>query len=324
MADQPNIALLGANDPLGTAVIEVIEERGIEVGTLFALTLGEADGCITWQETEVPLESAQSFDWSQVEMLIVASRAPAAAKVAKAAAKAGTLVWGVSDIPDDLLKGEKRVPNAAAIALQKALTPINQQAGLTEIFASVMLPVAMVGVAGIEELAGQSRALFAMESHDPEVLPMPIAFNMVPHAQQLTADGSSTLEAFAAEDLRKLLDLADASVMISATWTPLFHGFAANLHGRAKKSLNLDELRATLSKAENITVMDEPLPAGVATPSTDAHGTESVFVSRLRVDAHNPSGFSLWLVFDGLRMEAAQIVAVLENLIEKNKNSVLT
>lgn len=324
MSQPLKIALLGANDPLGTAVLELLDERGIEVALLFPLTLDEADGTVTWQESEIPLESATAFDWSQTGMLLVASRVPAALKVAQKAHKAGVLVWGVAEAPDDLLTDEKRVPNAAAIALQLALEPIRQHAGLKQVSASVMLPVAMAGLAGIEELAGQSRALFSMESHDPEVLPLQIAFNMVPNAQHRLDDGCSAYEALASDDLRRGMRLDTTPILISATWAPLFHGFAATLHGQTDAPLDLATLRDVFAKAENITVMDELLPAGVATPATDAHGTESVFVSRLRVDARHPTHFSAWLVFDGLRLEAARIVDQLENLIEKNKNSVLT
>jgi aspartate-semialdehyde dehydrogenase len=67
--------------------------------------------------------------------------------------------------------------------------------------------------------------------------------------------------------------------------------------------------------------MEAELPAGVPTPATDAQGSTAVFVSRIRVD---DGLVRLWLVFDPIQMEAARLVAGVENWIDKPANSMLT
>jgi aspartate-semialdehyde dehydrogenase len=69
--------------------------------------------------------------------------------------------------------------------------------------------------------------------------------------------------------------------------------------------------------------METDLPAGMPTPATDAAESDDVFIGRIQAKA-TESHLKLWLVFDPLRLEAAQIVAVVENWIDKPTNSMLT
>jgi hypothetical protein len=59
----------------------------------------------------------------------------------------------------------------------------------------------------------------------------------------------------------------------------------------------------------------------VPTPATDAQDSDDVFVSGINLD---DEVVRFWLVFDPARLEAASILAKLENWIEIPANSMLT
>jgi aspartate-semialdehyde dehydrogenase len=310
----PNIALLGADDPLGEAVLRLISERDIEVGEVFPLTLSDSDGCATVRGEELPLLDVAEFDWSRADIVVNVTRALAAGRLEGAAAQAGCRVIGLGGGD---AAGRIAVDGALAMALYRVLAPIQQDAPLASVSAVAMLPVAAAGEAGIAELAAQTRALFAMETLEPEAFPLQIAFNLIPQVGPMAKDGSSVLEQEVAVGLKRLLANPGLAVSLTALWAPLFYGAGLAVHATSQGALDIEAIRARLSAREGIVLMDSVLPGGVATPATDAQDSDAVFVSRLRCNADAGAGLDLWLVIDTTRLEATLLADSLENLIEK-------
>ena len=121
MADLPNVAVLGADEPLGEAVLELIGERGLAVGRLFPLALAEAEGCATVHGSAEPVQDVAGFDWSQATVLLSASRAPAVAAHEHAAARHGCRVAGFG--ADAGLPGKSVLAGALAGAAYQECLP---------------------------------------------------------------------------------------------------------------------------------------------------------------------------------------------------------
>jgi aspartate-semialdehyde dehydrogenase len=306
---------LGADDPLGEAILRLISERDVEVGAVHPLSLAESDGCVTLKGEELPLLDVAEFDWRQADLLINAVRSPAARRLEAVAAAAGCRVIGLAA---DGNPGERMaVAGGLSVAVQRALAPVQRIAPLEAVSLTAMLPVAVAGEAGVAELAAQTRALFAMESPEPEVFPLQIAFNLVPQVGAPLADGSVAFEASVVAELKALLGDSGISVSVLAMWAPLFYGTGVAVHGLARGEIDLAGLKAALSAQDGVTLMDVVLPGGVPTPATDALESDTVFVGRLQCSTDSPRRFSMWLVADMIRLEATSIVDYLENLIEK-------
>jgi aspartate-semialdehyde dehydrogenase len=195
---------------------------------------------------------------------------------------------------------------------------------VSHVCVGINLPVSHLGQAGIEELSSQTRALFAMESPEAGVLPPRIAFNLVPLVSETCLSGASRYERMVEVDLLSLLSRPSPTVMVHAAWVPVFFGYSATLHAVCEEEVDLESLRGGFAAADGITLMDEPLPGGAPTPSTDAQDSDDIFTGRLRTSQDAQGHVGMWLVFDGLRLEATRMMDALENLIEKNRNSVLT
>ncbi|TCJ18561.1 hypothetical protein EZJ19_02280 [Parasulfuritortus cantonensis] len=310
-----NVAVLGADDPLGTAFLRLLSERDVEFGEVFPLTLAETEGCATVRGEELPLLDVVGFDWSRVDVLVNASRAVAAELSERTAADAGCRILGLGRGAAGIARVS--VEGALAIALQRVLAPVQAGAGLRAVNAVAMLPVAVAGEAGIAELAGQTRALFAMETVEPEAFPLQIAFNLIPQVGAVQADGGSHLEQDTAGELRQLLDNRDLAVSVTAVWAPMFYGAGVAVHASVAGDLDLESMRARFADLPGVTLMDTAVPGGVATPATDAQDSDAVFVSRVRAGADARHDLAMWLVFDVTTLEAARLVDGLENLIEK-------
>lgn len=299
-----DLAVLGADDPLGEAVLRLLEEREVAIGKLYPLTLGDSDSTVSFAGKDWPCLMEAEFDFNRTQALVVATRAATAQLLAAQA---------VAVRPVMPVVGVAGIEPAPAVAVARVLRVIEALAGLQGADAFVSLSVAMAGKVGVDELSTQTRGLFNLDSPDPEIFPLQIAFNLMPLPDQ-------GYDGVLAEATDRLLGRAVA-VDYSSIQAPIFFGAAVMLHVRAERGVDLDKLRQALTRAEGITLMESELPAGIPSPATDAADSDDVFVGRIQVRENH---LKFWLVFDPLRLEAAQIVTAVENWIDKPTNSMLT
>jgi aspartate-semialdehyde dehydrogenase len=307
-ASRFDLAVLGADDPLGGAVLQLLEEHEIPVGRLYPLTLRDPEANVVFRGQDWPCEPAAEFDYSQAQALLVASKSPATLRVLR------EIRSRRPTMPVLTLEDIDPAPAVAVSRVLKTLAVLG--GGLVSADAFVALPAAIAGQDGVEELANQSRGLFNMESAEPEVFPLQIAFNLVPHGS--VSDVPSYEGRLAEVTARGVMG---GAVAYSVVWAPLFFGSAISLHARTENILDIQSLRGALAHRDGIILMEADLPAATPTPATDAQGSEAVFVSRIRLDGKLAR---LWLVFDPIQMEAAQMVAAVENWIDKPASSMLT
>ncbi len=307
MTSKFDLAVLGADDPLGEAVLKLLEEREIPIGQLQPLTLHEVGALVSFMNEDWPCLPADEFDFSRTQALLVASRSPAAQRLMEAATK---------QCPTMPVLAPEGIDPAPAVAVSRVLRCVMALAEPIAVEAFVTLPVATAGKVGVEELADQSRRLFNLESPDPEVFPLQVAFNLMPFAD---AGRNQAYETQLAEATRRLC--RDVSVGFSVIQAPLFFGAAISLHVLTKKAVDMAALRHALAHQGGITLMETDLPGGMPTPATDAAESDDVFVGQIRPEGNR---LRFWLVLDPMRLEAAQMVSVVENWIDKPANSMLT
>lgn len=182
--------------------------------------------------------------------------------------------------------------------------------------AFVTLPVSLAGKEGVDELVQQTRGLFNMESPEPEVFSQQIAFNLLPKLQE------KPLPDYEMQLAQSTARLANGAIVgFSAVTGPLFFGAAIALHVHAAQAIDVTGLLIALQHQDGITLMQDEHPAAIPTPATDALGSQDVFVSRIRVEGDR---CRLWLVFDPITLDAAQMAAGVENWIDKPATSLLT
>jgi len=310
-ASQFDLAVLGADSPLGEAVLAYLDEREVAIGRLFALTLQEPEDSVSFRGEDWPCQAAAEFDFAQAQALIVASRGAATMHlVERIRSERPTLPIIEADAVDP----------AAAVVAARVLKPIAALAGLTSADAFVTLPVALAGKEGVDELVEQTRGLFNMESPEATVFPLQIAFNLVPKFRDVAlAKDQPDYETQLTQAAARLTN--GISVGFSAVTGPLFFGAALALHVRTVQALDIVALRNALQRQDGITLMEDDHPAAMPTPATDALGSQDVFVGKIRVEN---TSCRLWLVFDPITLDAVQMSASVENWIDKPATSLLT
>lgn len=306
-ASQFDLALLGADDPLGESFLKALEDSEVHVGRIFPLVLGEAEGIVAFRGEEWPCITAEGFDFRQAQALVVASPHAAARRVVDQV-RANHPVMPVLSMDD--------VMPAPALAVARLLEVLGALADEVQAEAFVTLPVALMGKAGVDELVTQSRGLFNMEQPDPEVFPLQIAFNILPQM-----DGAG--QRYGPASLRSALGQQRSAIPcgFSVAWAPVFYGAMTALHVRLGEEQDVELIRQALSRREGICMMESDLPAGNPTPATDSAESADIFIGQVRAEGKD---VRLWLVYDPLRLEAVQMVSAVENWIEKPASSMLT
>jgi aspartate-semialdehyde dehydrogenase len=315
LASQFDLAVIGVDAPLGVAVLAMLDEREVPIGHLFALTLSEPDASATFQGKDWPYQAAAEFDFGQAQALVVASTGAATARlVEKVRAERPTMP--ILDVNTD----HTAIDLSPALVAARIIKPIAALAGFVSAEAFVTLPVSLAGKEGVEELVEQTRGLFNMENPEPETFPLQIAFNVIP---KMAEKGVPDYESRLAETTTRLAN--GVSVGYTAVTGPLFFGAAMALHVRTAQNLDIEMLRNAFKHQDGITLMEvaelASTPAAMPTPATDAQGSQDVFVGRIRIDGDT---CRLWLVFDPITLEAAQMAAGVENWIDKPATSMLT
>lgn len=306
-SSQFDLAVLGADEPLGESFLKALEESDVQVGRIYPLSMVDAEGIVAFRGEEWPCLPLDGFDLGQSQALVVASPHAAVSR---------TVEQIRSNYPVMPVLPMEAVMPAPAVAVARLLKVLAALGGVQQAEAFVTLPVSLAGKAGVDELVNQSRGLFNMESPDPEVFPLQIAFNVLPQmddAAHRYSPGGLVLAA------GKHLALQDVGFTVA--WAPLFYGAATALHVHLERPVELADLRQALKHQDGICLMESDIPAGNPTPATDSAESADIFLGQVRVEGRN---VRFWLVYDPLRLEAVQMVSAVENWIEIPTNSMLT
>lgn len=320
MSKRYNVAVVGCDTLVGEAVLNLLEERGFPVGTIYAVAT-EGGARVSFKDKQLKVAALETFDFSQAELAFFCIDEALAEEYAPKAAATGCVVIDDSpcfrleeDVPlvvpevnPEALKGYTKQnivanPGANATLLTTVLKPLQQAAGIARINVVALQAVSGKGKAGVEELAGQTAAMFNLKTIESSVFAKQIAFNLLPQIGAVLDDGYSREEAKLAWETARILARHDLPLNATCVRVPVFYGHALVLHVETERDLSPEQARVLLETASGVTLMMEPeYPTAV----TEAAGNDTVFVGRLRRDQTQARGLDLWLVADNIRKGAA-------------------
>jgi aspartate-semialdehyde dehydrogenase len=331
-----DVAVVGADDALGEAVLELLAERRFPHGRVHALGAGRApEASVDFQGEPLDLESVHEFDFSAVGLALFCASDSVAAVHASRAAQAGARVIDASprfrlDLSVPLLLPMVNagaggwdaalcaVPGPATTPLALALSPLDAAFGVDWLGAVALYPVSASGNAGVRELADQTQALFNQQPVSPELYSKRIAFNVLARIGAGGEGGSSGEEAAIARELARILGSPGLQVSATCLQAPTFYGMGIAVTMLARDPMAREEVRECLAAAPGLRLMDDPSDGDDPAPATDAVSQDEVLVGRLRVGEGDARRLDLWLASDNLRLgQALPMVQLAELLVEK-------
>ncbi|UOY00090.1 aspartate-semialdehyde dehydrogenase [Blastococcus sp. PRF04-17] len=345
-SDGLRVGIVGATGQVGRVVREILAERRFPLAELRLFASARSAGStLPWGGAQITVEDASTADPTGLDIAIFSAGATTSKAQAPRFAEAGVTVIDNSsayrrdpDVPlivsevnpqalGEIRKGIIANPNCTTMAAMPVLKPLHDEAQLVRIVASTYQAVSGSGVAGVEELDGQVRAVVdkAPElAHDGSAVPFPdpvkyvapIAFNVLPMAGSVVDDGSfeTDEEQKLRNESRKILGIPDLRVSGTCVRVPVFTGHSLSLNLEFQRELSVARATELLSNAPGVELSDVPTPLQAA-------GRDPSYVGRIRQDqgVDGGRGLVLFVSNDNLRKGAALNTVQIAELIAASR-----
>jgi aspartate-semialdehyde dehydrogenase len=331
-----NIGVVGATGQVGQVMRTLLEERNFPAfssGSVRFFASARSQGKkLEYRGQQIEVEDAEAADPTGIDIALFSAGATMSRVQALRFAEAGAVVIDNSSAwrkdPDVPLvvsevnferdarnrpKGIIANPNCTTMAAMPVLKPLHDEAGLVRIVASTYQAVSGSGLAGVQELFDQARAVVddseklvhdggALEFPPPNKYVAPIAFNVVPLAGSLVDDdsGETDEDQKLRNESRKILGIPDLLVSGTCVRVPVYTGHSLSINAEFAEPLSPERARQVLERAAGVKLVDVPTPLAAA-------GVDESLVGRIRHDPGVPDGrgLALFVSGDNLRKGAA-------------------
>lgn len=320
-----NVAVLGATGVVGHEMLSILEERRFPVKSLRPLASARSVGkTLTFAGEQVPVRCADDADaFRGVDLVLASAGATATKRLLPAIREAGAVLIDNSsafrmepDVPlvvpevnaDEVARhrGVIANPNCVAIILTVAIAPIHRVSPIERVVVTTYQSASGAGMAAMQELESQTRAVLAGEKAEPKALPHPIAFNVFSHNAKIEANGYNGEENKVICETQKILGSPLLRVSATCVRVPVMRAHTESINLQLSQPLSEDRARDVLKSAPGVEVIDDrerntfPMPLF-------ATGKDAVYVGRIRQDVSQPDGRGLELFVSGdqLRKGAA-------------------
>ena len=321
---QFKVAVVGATGAVGETMLALLAERKFPVSKLVALASERsAGGEVAFGNDELMVRDLAGFDPAGVDIALFSAGGEVSKAFAPKFAAAGAVVIDnssafrrdddvplvVAEVNPEALRNRPRGivanPNCSTMQMLVALGPIHRAVGIERINVATYQSVSGTGRRALEELGRQTAGLLNFHSVEPEVYPVQIAFNVIPHGGDFLDNGYTSEEMKLLWETRKILGDDRIGVNATVVRVPVFYGHSEAVAIETRDKLTAADARELLRKAPGIELVDEPVAGGYPTPVTHASGRDPVYVGRIREDLSHPRGLNLWIVADNIRKGAA-------------------
>ena len=345
-SDGLRVGIVGATGQVGAVVREILAARNFPLRELrFFASARSAGTTLPWGDGEITVEDASTADPTGLDIAIFSAGATTSRAQAPRFAAAGVTVIDNSsawrrdpDVPlivsevnphalAEIRTGIIANPNCTTMAAMPVLAPLHAEASLVRMIASTYQAVSGSGLAGVEELDGQAKAVVdkaaglthdgsAVTFPDPVKYVRPIAFNVLPMAGSVVDDGSfeTDEEQKLRNESRKILGIPELRVSGTCVRVPVFTGHSLSLNLEFARPLSVERATELLSTAPGVELTDVPTPLQAA-------GRDPSYVGRIRPDqsVDGGRGLVLFVSNDNLRKGAALNAVQIAELIAASR-----
>lgn len=329
------LAVVGATGQVGAVMRTLLEQRNFPADQVrFFASARSAGKTLPFRGQDIVIEDAAAVsdeDLAGIDIALFSAGATLSRAQAPRFAAAGATVidnssaWRkdpevplvVSEVnPEDAKNPPKGIianPNCTTMAAMPVLKVLHDEAGLQRMIVSSYQAVSGSGLAGVEELVTQVRAVVdnaeklvhdgsAVDFPEPNKYVAPIAFDVIPLAGAIVEDGSGETDEDQKlrNESRKILGVPDLLVSGTCVRVPVLTGHSLSINAEFGNPLSVERAKELLADAPGVELVEVPTPLAAA-------GKDPSLVGRIRQDPGVPGGrgLALFVCGDNLRKGAA-------------------
>lgn len=305
-----NIGILGATGAVGRQMLDVLEERNVDVDNLRLFASKNSAGkTLKFRGEDITIELAEAAAFKGCDIVLGAAENPIAQEMAPHIKAAGAVFVDnssafrmcddvpliVPEINGDDAKNHSGIisnPNCSTIIALMGVYSINQISPIKSMIASTYQAVSGAGHMGPVELMQQVRDIDAGNEISNEVFAHQIAHNVIP------CIGSDTGNLYTSEEMkmqnegRKILHLPNLNVTCTCVRVPVVRSHSISLSIFTEEAVSIERAQKAINEAKGCKLMDDldnqvyPMPLNVSDQDT-------VFVGRIREDLTANNGLAL-------------------------------
>lgn len=322
------VAIIGATGLVGSTLLNLLEERDINVDEVILLASARSKGKeIPFKgETLIVQELTEEVAKEGIDYVLMSAGGSISLKFSPIFEKYGSIVidnssaWRM-DPEIDLIVPEVNQPsldrkiianpNCSTIQSVSPLKILKDAFGLKRVAYTTYQSVSGSGWAGIEDLERGERG------EEPLNYPYPIYNNVLPHIDDFLENGYTKEEQKMVDETRKILGDPNLPVTATCVRVPVKSSHSVVMNVTFEKEPTVEEVKEAFRNKPGILLKDNPDNLEYPTP-LDAAGKEGIFVGRIRKDESLKNTYHIWSVSDNILKGAAlNAVQILETLLTK-------
>lgn len=331
------VAIVGASGAVGQEFLKVLDERQFPIDELVLFGSQRSAGrkyTFRGKEYEVQLLK-HGDDFKDIDIAFTSAGAGTSKEFADDITRYGTVMIDNSsafrmcdDVPlvvpecnaADALDRPRGIianPNCTTIMMVVVLKPIEKLSHIERIHVASYQSASGAGAAAMAELQQQYREL--VEGKQPTVnkFAYQLAYNVIPQIDVFQDNGYTKEEMKMFNETRKIMH-SDVRCSAMCVRISSLRAHSEAVWVETEKPLTVEQVQEALSKAEGVTLLDDPSTQTYPMPLFTA-GKDNVYVGRVRKDLANDNGITLWLSGDQIKKGAAlNAVQIAEYLIKED------
>ena len=329
------VGIVGATGAVGEEILKVMEDRVFPASSLTLLASEKSAGKVVKSSRfgDITLEAFSFEAASKLDVLLLAVGGDFSLEWAEKLAEAGVLVIDNSSafrmkegvplvIPEINIaasKGKKLIANpncTTAIALM-ALWPIHQKYKIKKAIISTYQAASGAGAPGMKELEDGMRDIVNGGEAKNEYFAHPLPYNIIPHIDVFQENQYTKEEMKIVWETRKIMSAPDMKLSCTCVRIPTLRAHSEAITLELDKTATPDEIRACLSEAEGVDVVDDPENSKYPMP-INATKKYDVEVGRIRRnDVFDDKGIDIFVSGDQLlRGAALNAVIIAEMMVQ--------
>jgi aspartate-semialdehyde dehydrogenase len=327
LPQDPVVAVIGATGAVGREMIAILESRGFPARTLRLFASPRSRGTrVPFRGSTIEIESLDHGAMAEgVDLALFSAGKGVSKEWAPKFRDAGALVVDNSSafrtdpacplvVPEvnghvlDAVDGPAIIanPNCSTIIALVAVTPLHRALGVERMVVATYQAASGAGAAAMQELESQAHAFAAGTPMDKAIFGRQYLFNVFSHNSAVGPDGSNEEERKLLTESRRIWERDAVRVSATCVRVPTLRAHAEAIHLEFARSTSEAEVRALLSRAPGVTIVDDRAANRFPEPLAAA-GLDDVLVGRIRMDQSVPDGrgAALFVCGDQIRKGAA-------------------